>query len=601
MPESPLDLVVLSDLAPHAMKPHPPRLRRMDKEELADYFKELSPSCPVAATWSQSPGPTVVVPFEDIRALRPEGIALKSPAAAELMRLRGLIDGLKKGIIPLSMVKEQLKELKGPPELVLAAQEALSGGADPDPATTPSPGDDARQAPPMPGLPRPSGDPLENLLNMVDIDAPPADPESSAASRGLDRIIRELIGVARSSGNPSSKVMDRLLSDIDDAIGSVLRGILHSSPFQALESSWLGLRFLVRRIDFRSGVRLHVVATPRSDLESALQKTVFPFTDGQREEGRTPVVILDYDFGADDLPTLRKLTEMAAERRVPVITSMTPSILGMRSIEEIHDSAEPTENLPEPEWSQFRETDDSRWLTTAMNRFLLRLPYGPEGDRVKGFTFEENPPEGDPAYLWGRPGWILGVLVTGSFATTGWGTMLTGPGGAVVDDLPVHLTKRRAGDLIQCPLETLLSEQQLLLLSLSGFTTLATGRQSDQIFLITVPTLYKSDHTTASKERHRDARQATLPYQLMLAQITALVDHLYRWIDRRSAAEEIGRTLAKGLQFLIEGPGEPFVEISSGVLRDDPGGSESVALRIIPVGGPLRGLPDIYMEMSITR
>jgi type VI secretion system protein ImpC len=344
-----------------------------------------------------------------------------------------------------------------------------------------------------------------------------------------------------------------------------------------------------------------VASAAKSDLASVLQEVIFPFTDGTRQEGRTPVLILDYDFGLEDLQELRKLTEAAAERRVPVIASAAPSILGMKSIEDLHDTADPTEQLPEPEWTEFRELDDSRWLTLAINRFLLRLPYGADGDRVKGFSIEENPKDHDPYYLWGRPGWILGVLIAGSFDNVGWGTMITGPGGAHVEDLPVHLMARRPDDLIQCSLETLLSEQQLLVLSLCGFTPLAAQRNSDRAFFITAPTLYKIDASSPSQDRRIDARQATLPYQLMLAQVTALVDHLFRWIDRSSPAEEVGKTLAKGLQFLAEGPGEPILEISSGVLRDEPGTGEAVALRIKPVGGPLRGLPDIYMELSLSR
>jgi type VI secretion system protein ImpC len=47
-------------------------------------------------------------------------------------------------------------------------------------------------------------------------------------------------------------LLDWCLADLDEQLGRQLNAILHHPAFQALESTWRGLQFLVDRTDFRS-------------------------------------------------------------------------------------------------------------------------------------------------------------------------------------------------------------------------------------------------------------------------------------------------------------------------------------------------------------
>ncbi|WP_198361261.1 type VI secretion system contractile sheath domain-containing protein, partial [Burkholderia ubonensis] len=53
-------------------------------------------------------------------------------------------------------------------------------------------------------------------------------------------------------------LLDWCLADLDEQLGRQLDAILHHPAFQALESTWRGLQFLVDRTDFRQNVKIEV-------------------------------------------------------------------------------------------------------------------------------------------------------------------------------------------------------------------------------------------------------------------------------------------------------------------------------------------------------
>ena len=49
---------------------------------------------------------------------------------------------------------------------------------------------------------------------------------------------------------------DKLIATVDQAIGQTMRSILHHPDFQALESVWRGMEFLVRRLETGASLRI---------------------------------------------------------------------------------------------------------------------------------------------------------------------------------------------------------------------------------------------------------------------------------------------------------------------------------------------------------
>jgi type VI secretion system ImpC/EvpB family protein len=401
------------------------------------------------------------------------------------------------------------------------------------------------------------------------------------------------------------------LGAIDLAIADILRAALMDSRFRAFESAWLSLRFLVRRLDFRGGVHLHVYAAPRTEILDALRGTVFPFLDDLRAEGRLACVLMDYSFGdtEKDLADLMEISEVAAEARTPIVTAVDPSILGLRSFGQIHtlpDVSEIFETADRRSWGTLRGKEESRWLFLCMNRFLLRPPYGRDGERVRDFDFEEFPDgtgvaEAAALSLWGRPVWPVGALVADSFARTGWGVEITGPGNAgSIGDLPVRPIELRTGEIVQSPLEVLPSESRVLELSRAGIIALAASRNTDQAFITSAPSFFRPIRSQDKNAYMAEARRATLPYQLFLAQILSWTESIWGHLNPHSSAEDVADTLARGLQFLVLGPAGPIAKVSGEAIGAELGTSR-VSLVVEPLGEPLRGLPPIALELPLPR
>lgn len=494
----PLDLIVLSDLgcAPSgSLQPV-----RVDRDSLDDFLRRSSPGLGVA-----SGGASSRLVFSDFRSFRPEGIARQLHGTAPLLELRRRV--VARGISSRAELRAVLKEIGAPPEWTEALDRLPLAGAAEAPDRSPP-------RAPSPSSPRPSDDAVENVLELVD--APRAGSRealASEASETLDRLIGDLLGPQ--PPGVSSASTGRAVDLLDRVIGGNVRAVLRDDRFRELEASWLALRFLVRRLDFRTGVRLHVVCADRTLATRFVEESLPGIAETARGEGRVALVLCDcgLDDSREDLALLTRMSDAAGRVRLPLVVAGHASPLATRAPEGTEpadseaDAAAARETL-----RTLRATDGARWVTRAGNRFLLREPYGPDADAVREFQFEENPPEAEASYAWGRAAWILGALVADSFARTGWGVDCVGVGdGGTLEDLPVRPLRLSSGELAQTPLEVLPSDQTVLQLSRDGWAVLAGRRNSDAVSLASAPVLREPAGGATAAE----ARRASLPFALM--------------------------------------------------------------------------------------
>lgn len=638
-PQVLLDLVVLSDLM---VGPGPEasaltkRLHLVDKDNLDDLLRSAAVCFPPdgfdAAAGARIkggiPGASDLSAgahrIEGFRDLRPERLVDFLPDTRELLRMRAVLTELAQGQSRSAGVREVLSSVKEPPELVEAIQKAMEEATRPGGTAPPHPAPTG-----APGAPAAARDPGSSLFDLVDIEgsrersggaesqAPERAERSGAAARtGLEGLIEDLLGLDRSSegrspGAPSPEVIRHLIQKTDFAIAGSLRTVFMDPRFRAIESAWLSLRFLVRRLDFRTGIRLHVLSVRREDIVAALRETVLPFVDDLREEGRLACILLDFSFGDGD-PDPADLAEIAAAAagaRTPVVAALDSSVLGVDSLGRIGSAPDLSgvfEAAGRQAYGALRSREESRWLALCVNRFLFRFPYGKNGEPVKGFDFEEIPGEAGAreataAGPWGRPSWIIGVLIANSFARTGWGVEITGPGDAgAIGDLPVRPLQLQTGEVVQSALEVLLPENRVLELSRAGIITFASRRNTDRAFLTTAPTFFRPARSEDRNAYLDESRRATLPYQFFLTQVLAWTESVWCHLDPGRSAEEIARTLSAGVQFLALGPAGPVARIT-GEAVGGPSAASRIALRVEPSGEPLRGLPPVAIELPMPR
>src|SRR5262249_30098128 len=158
-------------------------------------------------------------------------------------------------------------------------------------------------------------------------------------------------------------------------------------------------------VDFRAGIRLHVIPASRKDLLKAARDVAFPLADDLRSQGKTSCLLVDASFDGSE-PELPKLAEDASVRSLPVIASAGLEVALRELPAGMGDASQ-------GEWLGLRSTQGARWLALAANRFLYRNPYGAKGDPTRDLAFEELTGD-EPPLPWGRPGWLLAVFVAAS-------------------------------------------------------------------------------------------------------------------------------------------------------------------------------------------
>ncbi len=549
------NLIVVSDLAPGAGGS--PRAREVDKDSLDALLRELGPSIPIGAGGGRS-----AVTFQEFKDFRPDRLATRVSALADLLDFRARVTDLANGGGSLDAVRASLQKLGAYPTLARALEAALAppspAGADPAPASRPS-------------APAPTG----ALFDLVDAEGTPA-PEAvspETVEKTAARLISAVLGTAGAGSKPAPAALRSVGTQAEAAVAPLLRAVIHDPRFRELEAAWRGLRLLVRSVDFRAGVRLRVIPASRAQLLTAVRETALPLVDDLRSQGKTTFLLLDFTFdGSED--ELLAIARDAEVRSLPVIASAGLEVAVRELAAGMGDESQAA-------WVRLRSSSASRWLALAANRFLHRTPYGAEGDAVRNLAFEEIANAETPL-PWGRPGWLLAAMVASSFARTGWGCDFSGrDGAAALEPLPLRPGAETT------PLETDLTEAAANALADAGLLPLACRRGHDRPFAAATATVCKGK---------KEEPATTFRYALFAAAVAASVETLLGHIDLKYSLEEIARTIGAALSLMgMTESGSVYSASAAPV----PGARPAVAVRIRPQGGPLRGLPDLTFDIPI--
>ena len=94
----------------------------------------------------------------------------------------------------------------------------------------------------------------------------PDDEAYNIAKRGVSAFIEELLKPQNEHEPVKKALVDRMIAEIDAKLSRQMDEILHHADFQALESSWRGLKLLVDRTDFRENTKLEILNASKQDL-----------------------------------------------------------------------------------------------------------------------------------------------------------------------------------------------------------------------------------------------------------------------------------------------------------------------------------------------
>jgi type VI secretion system protein ImpC len=265
-----------------------------------------------------------------------------------------------------------------------------------------------------------------------------------------------------------------LIENIESLINFQINRVLHDKNFYEMEQVWRSLENLVRNVNFKKDIEVLLLDVTKEELredvdtnrvdisKSALFKQVY--IDEYDQYGGFPfssmVGLYEFDSSADDIDMLELLGKVANASHAPFIASVSPRFFrGRKTAAEISELKDIEGELQHPQyglWNKFRDTEYAAYVGLTFPRFILRMPYDPDSNRVRSLPFfkedvhigtgEEDPEPPDrnaDGYLWGSAAVLMARNLAKSFETSGWCQYIRGPkGGGLIEGLPIHTFMR---------------------------------------------------------------------------------------------------------------------------------------------------------------
>jgi type VI secretion system protein ImpC len=355
-----------------------------------------------------------------------------------------------------------------------------------------------------------------------------------------------------------------------------INSILHHAEFQKLESAWRGLYFLVNNTETREMLKIRVLNISKADLAATLKKFKgaawdrSPIFKKLYEEvyGRFGVspygcLVGDYyfDHSPPDVELLGEMSRISAAIHAPFITGGSPTVMQMDSWQELGIPRDLSKIFQAPEydaWRFLRDSEDSRYISLTLPRFLARLPYGPETNPVKEFDFEEDTNGADLSrYIWANCAYAMATNINRSFQIYGWCTQIRGvESGGAVEGLPVHtfLTDDGSGYMKRST-EIVISDRREFELEENGFMPLIQLKDPEIAVFYAVPSLHKPAAFINHEDTISECLMAKLPYLFACCSIVQYMKCVVRdRIDSFVSLTEMKRFLDIWISRYIAGP-----------------------------------------------
>jgi type VI secretion system protein ImpC len=551
----PFRILVLSELMAReptsGESPLATRRVRVDRDNFDEVMAgfELEPRLPVPDPES-GPGhqKLLTVPLPSLAAFAPGALARVLPEAADLMTVRDLVTDLREGKLDAEAFAAALSRATVDPELRDRIREALAGRA-----TSSSKEISAPSAPP-PSKARESEDALGDLMDMVDVEASaeaaamaitPLTPSASTGRSALDEVV-SLIARSVGQGKPVDRAaVGTVLTELDRGVADHVTQALHHPELQRLEAAWRGLKLIVDRTDFRSGVSLEILSVPRGRAAEALTHVVKGELSGAVD---VPVglIVLDRAFGnaAPEIELLTGMAEAAEGLQAPMVVSIAPGFFGKKSAVELSgmDLLEYLDGPAVIKWNSLRKKEAARWVGAGFSGPLLRMPYRPGGARVKGIDYEE--PEGH--LLYGSPAMALAALISRCVSKNRFaGTLAQPRGDGALEDLPVWPASGGSS------VEVILDDGRRHDLNRAGIICFAGQEGIDAAVLSAAPSVRMAGKLSDPDETELEKVRTNLPYQLFVSRVAAVLNDTRDRVAPDAGGDEVAMTYRAALEGLF--------------------------------------------------
>ena len=368
---------------------------------------------------------------------------------------------------------------------------------------------------------------------------------------------------------------DRLAADVawlDQAIGRQLDGILHHRRFQALESAWRGLDWLVEQVDDAIGadqihdsshpVRVRLLNCSKRELHrdhsqavefdrSMLWRKIYEDEFGTAGGDPFGMLVVDHSFGIhpDDIDLLTGLAEVAAASFAPLVAAPEPDLLGVDSFADLNTGPTLESLYTTPQftpWRSLKALEETRFLGLALPRILGRLPYdGWELCGARSAQTEQSWAERSFRYhedvegargerrLWINAGWALASVVVREFVRSGWFADIRGAsrgeeGSGLVAGLPIDDFAASEGLAFRGPTEVLITESAEHRLSEAGFIPLCAAGSDGRAVFHSNQSLHRAKHYDSPRAAANARISSMLQYMLCVSRFAHYIKAIAR-------------------------------------------------------------------------
>lgn len=395
-------------------------------------------------------------------------------------------------------------------------------------------------------------------------DKPDAFKTDLAAAFGAH--VFPVINMADGSGKGigAALAIDRAVSAIDVALSTQLSLIMHNAKFKEVEATWRALYYLVSRSETGTRLKLRMFNATLKELQDDMDKAVefdqsklfkLIYEAEYGTYGGSPYSLLvgGYELGptAPHIDFLEKMSGVASAAHAPFIAAASPELFGLKGFSDLakpRDLAKIFEGVDLQAWSEFRDSEDSRYVSLVLPRVMLRLPYGENTWPADGFKFEEDVmsdaklPD-NAKFLWGNAAYFLAERITNAFSLYSWTAAIRGvEGGGLVEGLPIYTYSAGGEDSgikdLFCPTEVAITDRREKELNDMGFISLCHCKGSGKAAFFGGQTTNKPKKYINDDANANAALSSRLPYILAASRFAHYIKVIVR--------EKVGGFLTRG-------------------------------------------------------
>ena len=378
----------------------------------------------------------------------------------------------------------------------------------------------------------------------------------SDADKSLIESVLQVESVSLAELQQSTESLGWLISSIENRLCEQLDEILHHPHFNALESVWRALDFLIERTDFSENCEIAVLNVSKQaladdfeDMPEITQSRYYQlvYTDEFGQFGGRPygAIIAAYELNpkASDMKLIQKIAGVSAVAHAPFIAGAAAEFFDIDSYSKFSRLRDLSSIFNQPayiKWNSFQQSDDSRYVGLTLPSFLLRESYQIE---IGSLLYNEKIRDKETELVWGNSSFAFATRLLDSFAQYRWCLNCTGQAAGQVQGLNMKegristqfiLTDRRESEVVK-----------------QGFIPLSVHKGEDTAAFYSAYSTHRVDTNDEQDAEDLSSRlSAQIPYLMIISRISQYLkvmqrENLGSWRNRRDLDQQLNKWLLK--------------------------------------------------------